>query len=61
MTKVAAIILGNALIWGAVIIGSSLALKGTGQYQEIQHILSGGAGASLIVVSLIAIKPKAKK
>jgi hypothetical protein len=58
MKKEAAIILGNALIWGCVVIACSLALKGTGQFQEIQHILGGGAGASLLVVSLTAIKRK---
>ena len=60
MKKEAAIIIGNALIWGVVLIATSLALKGTGQFQEIQHILGGGAGASFLVVSLAAIKRKPK-
>lgn len=58
MTKEAAILLGNALIWGFVVIACSRALQGTGQFQEIQHILGGGAAASLLVVSLIAVKRK---
>ncbi len=58
MKKGPAIIIANALIWGAVMIASSLALRGTGQFQEIQHILAGGAGASLIVVGMIAVKRK---
>ena len=58
MTKESAIILGNAMIWGFVLIACSWALKGTGQFQEIQHILGGGAGASLVLVSLGAIKRK---
>ena len=60
MKNVGAIIIANALVWGLVIIASSSALKGTGQFQEIQNILGGGAGASLIVVSLLAIKRKSK-
>jgi len=45
------IILVNACIWGLAMIMSSRALKGTGAYQEIQHILSGCAAMSLLVVS----------
>ncbi len=44
------IILVNACIWGFAMIMSSRALSGTDAYQQIQHILSGGAGASLLVV-----------
>jgi hypothetical protein len=59
MKKEAAVVLANAIVWGMVIIGCSLALKGTGAYKEIQMILAGGAIASMAVVSLIVIgKPK---
>ncbi len=44
------IILINACIWGFVMIMSSHTLSGTGAYQQIQNILAGGAGASLLVV-----------
>jgi len=44
------IILVNACIWGFTMIMSSRALSGTGAYEQIQHILSGSAGASLLVV-----------
>lgn len=44
------VIILNACIWGLAMILTSLRLGGTGAYQEIQHILAGGAGASLIVV-----------
>ena len=44
------IIIVNACIWGFAIIMSSRALSGTGAYQQIQHILSGSAAASLLVV-----------
>ena len=44
------IILVNACIWGFVIIMSARALSGTGMYQQIQHIMSGGAAMSLLVV-----------
>jgi plastocyanin domain-containing protein len=55
MNKSAAAIIGtivivNACIWGFVILMSSHTLSGTGAYQEIQNILSGGAAASLVVV-----------
>ena len=43
-------IITSALIWGAMIIGCSLKLKGTGCYSEISYILSLGFIAHLIFV-----------
>ena len=54
--KKSVVIIVNAIIWGLVIVGCSLALKGTGAYKEIQLILAGGAVASLIVVSAGSLK-----
>ena len=42
----------NAVIWGLVMIASASALKGTGAFKEVQHILGGGAGASLLIFAL---------
>ena len=44
------VILVNALIWGFAMIMSSHTLSGTDAYQQIQHILGGSAGVSLLVV-----------
>lgn len=44
------IIIVNSCIWGFAILMSSRTLSGTGAYQQIQHILTVGAGASLVVV-----------
>ena len=56
------IIIVNACLWGFAMIMSSHTLSGTGAYQEIQHILSGCAAASLIVVGggLAAMAGKSK-
>lgn len=43
-------IIASAIIWGAVIIGCSLKLKGTGCYDEISYILSAGAGFHLLFI-----------
>lgn len=43
-------IIASALIWGAVIVGSSMALKGTGCYDKIQNILVGGFLTHLILI-----------
>ncbi len=43
-------IIASAIIWGAVIIGCSLKLKGTGCYDEISYILSAGAGIHLLLI-----------
>ena len=42
-------IIGTAIIWGAVIIGCSLKLKGTGGYDEIQNILALGTIMNIII------------
>ena len=44
------IIIVNACIWAFVMIMSSRALSGTGAFEQIQNILSGGTIASLLVV-----------
>ena len=41
-------IIASAIIWGAVIIGCSLKLKGTECYDEISNILIAGAGFHLL-------------
>jgi len=56
--KQGVIILVNAVIWGLVMIGCSLALKGTGMYEKIQLILAGGALVSLMLLSTRAIGKK---
>ena len=48
--SIGSFIIGSAIIWGAVILGSSFALKGTESYMEIQYILNGGAAAHLILI-----------
>jgi hypothetical protein len=44
------VIIVNACIWGFAITMSAHTLSGTGAYQQIQHILGGSAGISLVVV-----------
>lgn len=57
----------SAIIWGAVILGCSFALKGTGGYEKIQNILGAGAAIHLILIwgplatLLIGLKEKATK
>ncbi len=49
-TIIPVIIIVNACIWGLTMIMISKTLSGTDAYQQIQNILSGGAGVSLLVV-----------
>jgi hypothetical protein len=44
------LIIVNACVWGLTILMVANTLKGTGAYQEIQHILGGGAGFSTVIV-----------
>ena len=48
--KIGFAIIASAIVWGAVIVGCSLALKGTGCYGEIQNILVAGVITHLIVI-----------
>lgn len=44
------IIIASSIIWGAVILGCSFALKGTECYSEIQNILVGGTIAHIMLL-----------
>ena len=50
MRRKAVILIVNACIWGFALIMTAHTLRGTGAYQQIQHILGGCAVASLVVV-----------
>lgn len=43
-------IITSSIVWGLVMVGCSLSLKGTGCYEGISTILFGGATSHLIVV-----------
>jgi hypothetical protein len=43
-------IIASAIVWGAVIIGCSLKLRGTGCYDEISFILIGGVIFHLLFI-----------
>lgn len=49
-TSIGFYIIASAIIWGIVIIGCSLKLKGTTCYDEISLILTGGAGFHLLLI-----------
>ncbi len=44
------LIIASAVIWGAVIIGCALKLKGTPYYEEISPILFGGVICHLLII-----------
>lgn len=60
MTRQAVVVIANACIWGFAMIMIAYTLRGTGMYQEIQHILGGCAAASLLVVATGLVR-KTKK
>lgn len=45
-----ALIIASAIIWGAVIIGCSVVLKGTGCYDKIQNVLVAGVVTHLLFI-----------
>ena len=47
---IGAFIIASAIIWGAVIVGCSFALKGTECYANIQNILFGGLMFHIILI-----------
>ena len=50
LKTIGALIIASAIIWGAVILGSSYALKGTECYDKIQNILVGGVVSHMILI-----------
>ena len=50
MNRVAGAIIGNAIVWGVVIIAVGIVLKGTEHSERVRLILTGGAGGSLLVL-----------
>jgi hypothetical protein len=64
-TTLGAFIIASAIIWGAVIIGCSYALKGTECYEKIQNILAAGASFHIILIwgplSLLLFKKTKEK
>jgi hypothetical protein len=53
-------LIGNAIVWGAVILACSAALKGTGGYDLIQDYLAVGPTITtmIILVSHVPFKKK---
>ena len=49
-TNIGYLIIASAVIWGAVIIGCALKLKGTEYYQEISPILIGGVVTHMVLI-----------
>lgn len=49
-STVGALIIGSAIIWAAVIVGCSSALKGTECYDKIQTILVLGVITHIILI-----------
>lgn len=46
-------LVGNAIVWGAVIIGAALVIGGSGQMPKLLPILGGGAGFSTVILPTI--------
>jgi len=51
-------IIANAIVWGAVMIGVSLTVKGSGYMEKIIPIMGAGAGFSVIILPAILMKNK---
>ncbi len=43
-------IIASALIWGLVMLGCALSMRGTECYPLMQNILNAGAGIHLIII-----------
>jgi hypothetical protein len=51
-------IIGNAIVWGAVIIATSLVLGGTGLMPRVLPILGGGAGFCVVILPALLLGEK---
>lgn len=46
-------IIGNAIVWGVVMIATSLVLGGTGHMPKVLPILGGGAGFCVVILPVL--------
>lgn len=51
--KLGIFIIANAVVWGAVIIGSALILKNTGLMPKMMPLLGGGSAFSVIFLPML--------
>ena len=56
--RIGAFIIGNAIVWGLVIIATALVLRGTGLMSKLLPILGGGAGFSVVILSGFLVEKK---
>ncbi len=56
--RIGACIIGNAIVWGIVIIATALVLRGTGLMGKLLPILGGGAAFSEATLSGLLVKKK---
>ncbi|NQT76132.1 MAG: hypothetical protein HQ565_00355 [Bacteroidetes bacterium] len=49
-SKIGYLIIASAIVWGAVIIGCALVLKGTSYKEEVNYILYGGVISHLLFI-----------
>lgn len=56
--RIGAFIIGNAIVWGLVMIAISLTLRGTGLMGKVLPILGGGAGFSVVILSSLLVEKK---
>ena len=63
LKKIGYLIIGSAIIWGAVIVGCSFKLKETSCYEEIQYILFAGVLTHFMLIwfPLAGIAKKGKQ
>jgi hypothetical protein len=58
--KKSLLIISNAILWAAVILACSIALRGTEAFQAIQSILAGGAVVSMFTLAVSAKQATSK-
>ena len=49
-TNIGYLIIASAIIWGLVIVGCALKLKGTSYYEEISPVLIGGVITHMVLI-----------
>ena len=54
------LIISNAILWAAVILACSIALRGTEAFHSIQAILAGGAVVSMFALAVSGKQAKSK-
>ena len=57
-SRLGVFIIANSIVWGLVMVGCALVLRGTDQMDRLIPIMAAGAGFSVVILPTLLIRKK---